>query len=39
MKLESSLKHFNPQGMYISDSVKGTSPDRITGTDVIVAIG
>lgn len=39
MKLESSLKHFSPQGMLISDSVKGTSPDRITGTDVMVAIG
>lgn len=39
MKLESSLKHFSPQGMHISDSVKGTSPDRITGTDVMVAIG
>ncbi|EAZ5969085.1 antitermination protein [Salmonella enterica] len=39
MKLEASLKHFSPQGMLISDSVKGTSPDRITGTDVMVAIG
>lgn len=39
MKLESSLKHFSPQGMHISDSVKGTSPDRLTGTDVMVAIG
>lgn len=39
MKLEASLKHFSPQGMHISDSVKGTSPDRITGTDVMVAIG
>ncbi|HCL5189514.1 TPA: antitermination protein, partial [Salmonella enterica] len=28
MKLESALKHFSPQGMHISDSVKGTSPDR-----------
>ncbi|EAA9523724.1 antitermination protein, partial [Salmonella enterica] len=25
MKLESALKHFSPQGMHISDSVKGTS--------------
>nr|EEE1920381.1 antitermination protein [Salmonella enterica subsp. diarizonae] len=25
MKLESSLKHFSPQGMHISDDVKGTS--------------
>lgn len=39
MKLESSLKHFSPQSMHISDSVKDTSPDRITGTDVMVAIG
>ncbi|MBU5644849.1 antitermination protein [Pluralibacter sp. S54_ASV_43] len=39
MKLESSLKHFSPQGMHISDDVKGTSPDRITGTDVMAAIG
>lgn len=39
MKLEASLKHFSPQGMYISDSVKGTSPDRITGTDIMAAIG
>ncbi|QFH70937.1 antitermination protein [Enterobacter sp. E76] len=39
MKLEAALKHFSPQGMLISDSVKGTSPDRITGTDVMAAIG
>lgn len=39
MKLEASLKHFSPQGMHITDSVKGTSPDRITGTDVMAAIG
>lgn len=39
MKLEASLKHFSPQGMNISDSVKGTSPDRLTGTDVMAAIG
>ncbi|EMM3426405.1 antitermination protein [Klebsiella aerogenes] len=39
MKLEASLKHFSPQGMNISDDVKGTSPDRITGTDVMAAIG
>ncbi|HIC3086975.1 TPA: hypothetical protein ACW2OP_004957, partial [Salmonella enterica] len=24
MKLESALKHFRPQGMHISDSVKDT---------------
>lgn len=39
MKLESSLKHFSPQGMHISDSVKCTSPDRFTSTDVMAAIG
>ncbi|HHD2942214.1 antitermination protein [Enterobacter kobei] len=39
MKLEVSLKHFSPQGMQISDDVKGTSPDRLTGTDVMAAIG
>ncbi|PCP09075.1 antitermination protein, partial [Enterobacter hormaechei] len=39
MKLESSLKYFSPQGMHISDDVKGTSPDRLTGTDVMAAIG
>lgn len=39
MKLESALKHFSPQGMHISDSVKGTSPDRLTGTDVMAALG
>lgn len=39
MKLESALRHFSPQGMHISDDVKGTSPDRLTGTDVMAAIG
>ena len=39
MELEASLKHFSPQGVHISDDVKGTSPDRITGTDVMAAIG
>lgn len=39
MKLEASLKHFSPQGMHISDDVKGTSPERLTGTDVMAAIG
>ncbi|AWZ96024.1 hypothetical protein L356_09519 [Enterobacter sp. MGH 10] len=39
MKLETSLKHFSPQGMHISDEVKGTSPERLTGTDVMAAIG
>lgn len=39
MKLEAALKHFSPQGMHISDDVKGTSPDLLTGTDVMAAIG
>ncbi|EED3357724.1 antitermination protein [Salmonella enterica subsp. enterica] len=39
MKLEASLKYFSPQGMHISDDVKGTSPDRLTGTDVMAATG
>ncbi|HBR1133438.1 TPA: antitermination protein [Klebsiella quasipneumoniae subsp. similipneumoniae] len=39
MKLEASLKHFSPQGMHISDDVKSTSPNRLTGTDVMAAIG
>lgn len=39
MKLESSLKHFSPQGMHISYDVKSTSPNRLTGTDVMAAIG
>lgn len=39
MKLESSLKHFSPQGLAITDSSKSTSPDRITGTDVMTALG
>lgn len=39
MKLEGSLKHFSPQGMHISEDVKGTSPDRLNGTDVMAGIG
>ncbi|WP_406915189.1 antitermination protein [Enterobacter quasiroggenkampii] len=39
MKLEESLKYFSPQGMHISDNVKGTSTERLTGTDVMAAIG
>ncbi|HAH8787721.1 TPA: antitermination protein [Escherichia coli] len=39
MKLEAALKHFSPQGMLISDSIKGTSQDRLTGTDIMAAIG
>jgi hypothetical protein len=39
MKIESSLKHFHPQSMHISDAAKGTSPDRLTGTDIMAALG
>ncbi len=39
MKLEASLKHFSPQGLAITDSSKSTSPDRITGTDIMAALG
>jgi hypothetical protein len=39
MKLEASLKHFSPQGLAITDSSKSTSPDRITGTDMMAALG
>lgn len=39
MKLEASLKHFSPQGLAITDSSKSTSPDRITGTDILAALG
>ncbi|WP_312384213.1 antitermination protein [Atlantibacter subterraneus] len=39
MKLEAALKHFSPQGMLISDSVKSTDPDRMTGTDLMFALG
>ncbi|HDI3023796.1 TPA: antitermination protein [Cronobacter turicensis] len=39
MKLEAALKHLSPHGMHISDSAKGTSPNRLTGTDVMAAIG
>lgn len=39
MKLEASLKHFSPQGLAITDSSKSTSPDRITGTDIMTALG
>ncbi|WP_387467076.1 antitermination protein [Photorhabdus sp. RM323S] len=39
MKLESALKHFSPKGLAISNSSKCTSTDRITGTDVMAALG
>ncbi|WP_337262939.1 MULTISPECIES: antitermination protein Q [unclassified Serratia (in: enterobacteria)] len=39
MKLEASLKHFSPQGLTITDTPNGTSADRLTGTDVMAALG
>ncbi|VTP13201.1 Chaperone protein DnaJ [Phytobacter ursingii] len=39
MKLESLIKHFSPKGMHISDSVRGTSPDHLTGPDVMAGMG
>ncbi|PQQ23680.1 antitermination protein [Photorhabdus hindustanensis] len=39
MKLESALKHFSPKGLVVNSSPKCTSTDRITGTDVMAALG
>ncbi|WP_387440180.1 antitermination protein [Photorhabdus sp. RM105S] len=39
MKLESALKHFSPKGLAINHSSKCTSTDRITGTDIMAALG
>lgn len=39
MKLEAALKHFSPQSMHISDTVGSTGPDRLTGTDIMAALG
>lgn len=39
MKLESALKHFSPQGLAITDSPNGTSAERLTGTDIMAALG
>ncbi|VDZ56650.1 Replicative DNA helicase [Serratia odorifera] len=39
MKLESALKHFSAQGLTITDAPNGTSADRVTGTDVMAALG
>lgn len=39
MRLEAALKHFSPQGLAITDSSSCTSGDRITGTDVMAALG
>ena len=39
MRLEASLKHFSAQGLTITDTPNGTSADRVTGTDVMAALG
>ena len=39
MKLESALKHFNPRGTHVTDTSKCTSSERITGADVMAAMG
>ena len=39
MKMESGLKHFSPQGMFITDDTKSTSPDRLNGSDIMYAFG
>lgn len=39
MKIENALKHFGPKGMNITGMSGGTSPDRITGTDLMAAMG
>ncbi|MFI8417715.1 antitermination protein [Serratia sp. NPDC078593] len=39
MRLEAALKHFSPQGLAITDSSTCTSADRVTGTDVMAALG
>ncbi|MCG5290836.1 antitermination protein [Providencia rettgeri] len=39
MKLENALKNFHPKSPTFSDSASCTSPDRITGTDIMAAMG
>lgn len=39
MKLESALMHISAQGLTITDSPNGSSLDRVTGTDVMAALG
>lgn len=39
MKLDSVVKYFSPKGMHITDTVKETTTDRITGTDMMAALG
>ncbi|WP_337047254.1 antitermination protein [Serratia liquefaciens] len=39
MRLEAALKHFSPQGLTMTDTSTCTSTDRVTGTDVMAALG
>ncbi|EPJ0400944.1 antitermination protein [Providencia rettgeri] len=39
MKLENALKNFHPKSPTFSDSASCTSPDRLTGTDIMAAMG
>lgn len=39
MKIESSLKHFSPKTMNISDTSRATASDAHSGTDLMAAIG
>lgn len=39
MRLENVLKNFHPKSPTFSDSSHSTSPDRITGTDIMAAMG
>ncbi len=39
MKLEKSLKYFNPQGAPVSDTRTSASPEHLTRADVMYAIG
>lgn len=39
MKLENVLKNFHPKSPTFSDSASCTSPDRVTGTDIMAAMG
>ena len=39
MKIESSLKHFSPKTMNISDTSRATASDGHSGTDLMAAIG
>lgn len=39
MKLESALMHFSAQGLTITDSPNGSNADRVTGNDVMTALG